>query len=137
DVKRLDVTTRKRNPSILMLVAIYSPNGTHNVTFLDNYANIFVKDALLRVKGVGDIFSRADDFSMRIWLEPDKLAALGLSAGDIVQSLQEQNLQLAAGSVGAPPQNSLQAFEYTVFTNSRLSTEDQFRNIVVRTRPQD
>jgi hydrophobic/amphiphilic exporter-1 (mainly G- bacteria), HAE1 family len=137
DVKRLGLTTRKRNPSILMLVAIYSPNGTHNVTFLDNYANIFVRDALLRVKGVGDIFSRADDFSMRIWLQPDKLAALGLSAGDIVQSLQEQNIQLAAGSVGAPPQNSLQAFEYTVFTNSRLSTEEQFRNIVVRTRPQD
>jgi HAE1 family hydrophobic/amphiphilic exporter-1 len=137
DVKRLGLTTRKRNPSILMLVAIYSPNGTHNVTFLDNYANIFVRDALLRVKGVGDIFSRADDFSMRIWLQPDKLAALGLSAGDIVASLQEQNLQLAAGSVGAPPQNSLQAFEYTVFTNSRLTSEEQFSNIVVRTRPQD
>src|SRR3954463_1131450 len=137
DVKRLGLTTRKRNPSILMLVAIYSPNGTHNVTFLDNYANIFVRDALLRVKGVGDIFSRADDFSMRIWLQPDKLAALGLSAGDIVASLQEQNLQLAAGSVGAPPQNSLQSFEYTVFTNSRLSTEEQFGNIIVRSRPQD
>jgi HAE1 family hydrophobic/amphiphilic exporter-1 len=137
DVKRLGLTTRKRNPSILMLVAIYSPNGTHNVTFLDNYANIFVKDALLRVKGVGDIFSRADDFSMRIWLQPDRLATLGLSAGDVIAALQEQNLQLAAGSVGAPPQNNVQAFEYTVFTNSRLSSEEQFRNIIVRTRPED
>jgi HAE1 family hydrophobic/amphiphilic exporter-1 len=137
DVKRLGLTIRKRNPSILMLVAMYSPNGTHNVTFLDNYANIFIRDALLRVKGVGDIFSRADDFSMRIWLHPDKLAALGLTAGDIVASLQEQNLQLAAGSVGAPPQNSLQSFEYTVFTNSRLSSEEQFGNIIVRSRPQD
>ncbi|MCW3108996.1 MAG: transporter, hydrophobe/amphiphile efflux family [Segetibacter sp.] len=137
DVKRLGLTTRKRNPSILMLVAMYSPNGTHSVTFLDNYANIFIRDALLRVKGVGDIFSRADDFSMRIWLQPDKLAALGFTAGDIVASLQEQNLQLAAGSVGAPPQNSLQSFEYTVFTNSRLSSEEQFGNIIVRSRPQD
>ncbi|MBE7173848.1 MAG: multidrug efflux RND transporter permease subunit [Williamsia sp.] len=137
DVKRLGLVTRKRNPSILMLVAMYSPKGTHNVTFLDNYTNIFVRDALLRVQGVGDIFTRADDFSMRIWLQPDKMAQLGLTAQDIITALQEQNLQVAAGSVGAPPQNSLQAFEYTVFTNSRLNTEEQFNNIVVRTRPQD
>ena len=137
DVKRLGLTTRKRNPSILLLVAMYSPQGTHNVTFLDNYTNIFVRDALLRVQGVGDIFTRADDFSMRIWLQPDKMAQLGLTAQDIVTALQEQNLQVAAGSVGAPPQNSLQAFEYTVFTNSRLNTEEQFNNIVVRTRPED
>lgn len=137
DVKRLGLTTRKRNPSILMLVAMYSPNGTHSVTFLDNYTNIYVRDALLRVKGVGDIFTRADDFSMRIWLQPDKLAALSLTANDVVAALTEQNLQLAAGSVGAPPQNSSSAFEYTVFTNSRLSTEDQFRKIIVRASPQN
>src|ERR1700712_129188 len=135
EVQRIGLTTRKRNPSILMLVAMYAPKGTHNVTFLDNYTNIFVRDALLRVKGVGDIVSRADDFSMRIWLQPDKMAQLGLTAGDIVSALQEQNIQIAAGSVGAPPQNSLQAFEYTVFTNSRLSSEDQFRNIIVRSNP--
>ncbi len=137
DVKRLGLTTRKRNPSILMLVAMYSPNATHGVTFLDNYANIFVKDALLRVPGVGDIFSRADDFSMRIWLQVDKLAQLGITASEVIASLQEQNLQIAAGSVGAPPQKSVQAFEYTVFTNSRLSTEEQFRNVIVRTKPTD
>jgi hydrophobic/amphiphilic exporter-1 (mainly G- bacteria), HAE1 family len=137
DVKKLGLTTRKRNPSILMLVAIYSPKGSHGVTFLDNYTNIFVRDALLRVNGVGDIFSRADDFSMRVWLQPDKLAQLGLTASDVVSALQEQNVQIAAGSIGAPPQASAQSFEYTVFTNSRLSTEDQFRNIVVRTRPAD
>lgn len=137
DVKRLGLTTRKRNPSILMLVAMYSPNGTHGVTFLDNYANIFVKDALLRVKGVGDIFSRADDFSMRIWLQPDKLAQLGLTANEVISALQDQNLQIAAGSVGAPPQRSTQAFEYNVFTNSRLSTEAQFGEIIVRSKPQD
>ena len=68
-VKRLGVTTRKRTSSILMIVAIYSPNHTHDISFLDNYTNIFVKDALLRVNGVGDIFVRADDFSMRVWLE--------------------------------------------------------------------
>jgi HAE1 family hydrophobic/amphiphilic exporter-1 len=134
-VKQLGLTTRKRNPSILMLVAMFSPNGTHGVTFVDNYTNIFVRDALLRVKGVGDILSRADDFSMRIWLQPDKLAQLGITANEVVAALQEQNIQIAAGSVGAPPQNSLQSFEYTVFTNSRLSSEDQFRDIIVRSNP--
>src|SRR5208283_33482 len=106
DVKRLGLTTRKRNPSILLLVAIFSPNGTHGVTFLDNYTNIFVRDALLRVNGVGDVFTRADDFSMRIWLQPDKLAQLSLTANDVVNALAEQNLQIAAGSVGAPPQSN-------------------------------
>ncbi len=137
DVKRLGLTTRKRNPSILMLVAMYSPKGTHGVSFVDNYSSIFIKDALLRVKGVGDIFTRADDFSMRVWLQPDKMAQLGLTPGDVIGALQEQNLQVAAGSVGASPQSSSQAFEYTVFTNSRLSSEEQFNNIVVRTKPAD
>lgn len=137
ELKRLGVVTRKRNPSILMLVAIYAPKGTHAVTFLDNYTNIFVRDILLRVKGVGDVISRADDFSMRIWLKPDKLAQLGLTSADITNALQEQNVQISAGSVGAPPQNSMQAFEYTVVANSRLSTENEFDSIVVRSNPKD
>ncbi len=137
DVKRLGLTTRKRNPSILLLVAIYSPGGTHGVPFLDNYTNIFVRDALLRVAGVGDVFTRADDFSMRVWLEPDKMAQLGLTTNDVVNALAEQNIQIAAGSVGAPPQNSAQPFEYTVFTNSRLSSEEQFRDIIVRANPRE
>ena len=137
ELKRLGVITRKRNPSILLLVAIYAPKGTHAVTFLDNYANIFVRDVLLRVKGVGDVFSRADDFSMRIWLKPDRLAQLGLSASDVTNALQEQNVQISAGSVGVPPQNTDQAFEYSVVANSRLSTEEQFNNVIVRTNPKD
>ena len=137
DVKRLGLTTRKRNPSILLLVAIFSPNGTHGVTFLDNYTNIFVRDALLRVNGVGDVFTRADDFSMRIWLQPDKLAQLSLTANDVVNALAEQNLQIAAGSIGAPPQSNDQAFEYSVFTNSRLNTEEQFGDIIVRANPRE
>ena len=137
DVTRLGITTRKRNPSILMLVAMYSPNGTHGVSFLDNYTNIYVQDALKRVNGVGDIFTRADDFSMRVWLNPDKLAQLGITANDVVAALQEQNVQISAGSVGASPQLASQAFEYTVTTDSRLSTEDQFKNVIIRSNPQD
>ena len=137
DVTRLGITTRKRNPSILMLVAMYSPNGTHGVSFVDNYTNIYVQDALKRVPGVGDIFTRSDDFSMRVWLNPDKLAQMSMTANDVVIALQEQNVQISAGSVGASPQLSSQAFEYTITTDSRLSTEDQFRNVIVRTNPQD
>ena len=137
DVKRLGLTTRKRNPSILMLVAMYSPDGTHGVTFVDNFSNIFVRDALLRVAGVGDVFTRADDFSMRVWLSPDKLAQRGLTTNDVISALAEQNVQIAAGSVGAPPQRSGQAFEYTVFTNSRLNTEEQFGNIIIRSNPRE
>jgi HAE1 family hydrophobic/amphiphilic exporter-1 len=135
EVTRLGVVVRKRNPSLFMLVAMYSPKGTHNVSFLDNYTNIYIRDALLRVPGVGDIFSRADDFSMRIWLKPDRLAQLGLTPEDVVGALQEQNLQVAGGSVGASPQPASQAFEYSVFTNSRLSKEEDFRKIIVRSDP--
>ncbi len=136
-VQKLGITTLKRNPSILMLVAIYSPKGTHSIPFMDNYANIYVRDQLLRVPGVGDVFSRADNFSMRIWLETDKMAQLGLTYSDIQNAINEQNIQVAAGSTGTPPQNSSSAFEFSVFTNSRLTTEKDFENIVVRSNPQD
>lgn len=135
EVQRLGITVKKRNPSILMLVAIYSPNGTHNVTFTDNYANIFIRDALLRTKGVGDIVSRADDFSMRIWLKPDKLAVLGITAAQITAALQEQNAQIAAGTIGAPPQKNAQTFEYTVYVKGRLVEPEEFGNIVVKSNP--
>jgi HAE1 family hydrophobic/amphiphilic exporter-1 len=135
-VKQLGVIVRKRTSSILLIVALDSPQGTHGISFLDNYANIFIKDALLRVNGVGDIFVRADNFSMRIWLKPDKLAQLGLTTADVTGALASQNLQVSAGTIGASPQSSTQAFEYTVFTNSRLSTEDEFGNIIVSVNPQ-
>ncbi|MEP6674674.1 MAG: multidrug efflux RND transporter permease subunit [Ferruginibacter sp.] len=134
-VKRLGLTVRKRNPSIMVALAVFSPNGTHDATFIGNYANIYLKDALQRVKGVGDIVSRSDDFGMRIWLSPEKLANLGMTTSDILAALTEQNLQVAAGTIGGNPQPTVQAFEYSVLTNSRLNTKEQFENIVVRTVP--
>lgn len=134
-VKRLGLTVRKRVPAIMVVLALYSPNGTHDATFIGNYANIYLKDALQRVKGVGDIVSRADDFGMRIWLSPEKLANLGMTTSDILSSLTEQNLQVAAGTVGGNPQPSVQSFEYSVLTNSRINTKQQFENIIVRTVP--
>jgi HAE1 family hydrophobic/amphiphilic exporter-1 len=134
-VKRLGLTVRKRNPSIMMALAFYSPNGTHDATFIGNYVNIYIKDALQRVKGVGDIVSRADDFGMRIWLNPEKLATLKMTTADVMQALQEQNLQVAAGTIGGNPQPNQQTFEYSVLTNSRISTKEQFEDIIVRTVP--
>lgn len=136
EVKNLGVTVRKRSPSILMVVAIYSPNATHSIQFIDNYTNIFIKNALLRVPGVGDIFTRADDFSMRIWLQPEKLAQFSLTPADIIAAIQSQNVQVAAGTVGAPPQPGDQAFEYTAFVNGRLTSEKEFGEIIVKTQPE-
>ncbi|TDW95993.1 efflux RND transporter permease subunit [Dinghuibacter silviterrae] len=135
EVSRLGVVVRKRSPTILLLVALFSPKGTHSVPFMDNYANIYLRDALLRVPGVGDVISRADDFSMRVWMKPDKLAQYKLTAGDITNALQEQNVQVAAGAVGAPPQPGGQPFEYNVYVNGRLNQVSDFENIIVKTDP--
>jgi HAE1 family hydrophobic/amphiphilic exporter-1 len=135
-VRRLGLIVRKRNPSIFMALALYSPNETHDGTFIGNYANIYMKDALLRVKGVGDIVSVGDDFGMRIWLNPEKLAALSLTPAEVNAALAEQNLQIAAGTIGGNPQPKVQAFEYNVLTNSRISTKADFENIIVRNNPQ-
>jgi len=137
DVKKTGLTVKKRNPTILMLVAMYSPKGTHNIKFMDNYTNVYIKDALLRVKGVGDIFTRADNFSMRVWLNPDKMAQLGMTATDVLAKLQSQNVQVAAGSVGSTPQTGDQSFEYSLQVNGQLQSVQEFENIVVRTKPDE
>lgn len=134
-VRRLGLTVRKRNPSIFMALALYSPEGTHDATFLGNFVNIYMKDALLRVKGVGDIVSVGDDFGMRVWLNPEKLASLQMTPADVNAALAEQNLQSSAGTIGSTPQPAEQAFEYNVLTNSRISKVEDFENIVVRTNP--
>ncbi len=136
-VRRLGVTVRKRNPSIMMVLSITSPEGTHDSKFLSNYANIFIKDALLRVNGVGDITAIGQDFSMRVWLKPDKLAQYGITAREVTAAIQEQNLQVAAGTVGSMPQYDTQAFEYPITVNGRLERAEEFDDIVLRTNPQD
>ncbi|MDR7130496.1 HAE1 family hydrophobic/amphiphilic exporter-1 [Algoriphagus sp. 4150] len=136
-VRRLGVTVRKRNPSIMMVLSITSPEGSHDGKFLSNYTNIFIKDALLRVKGVGDITAIGQDFSMRVWLKPDKLAQYGISAREVTAAIQEQNLQVAAGTVGSMPQYDTQAFEYPITVNGRLERAEEFDDIVLRTNPED
>jgi HAE1 family hydrophobic/amphiphilic exporter-1 len=132
---RLGVTVRAINPSQLMMIAVYAPKGTHDITFLDNYTNIFIQDALLRVAGVGSISRSTDDFSMRVWMNPQKMASYNLMPGDIISALNAQNVQVAAGSAGVPPQQRSQAFEIGILVNGRLSKVSEFENIVVKNNP--
>ncbi len=118
-----------------MMVAVYAPKGTHNITFLDNYTNIFIQDALLRVPGVGSINRFTDDFSMRVWMNPDKMAAYSLTPQDIINALNAQNVQVAAGSAGVPPQQKSQTFEFGILVNGRLSKVSEFENIIVKSIP--
>jgi HAE1 family hydrophobic/amphiphilic exporter-1 len=134
-VSRLGLTVRAVNPSMLMMVAIYAPKSTHNITFLDNYTNIFIQDALLRVPGVGSINRFTDDFSMRIWMNPDKMASYSLTPTDVINALNAQNVQVAAGTAGVPPQSSSQTYELGILVNGRLSKVSEFENIVVKTTP--
>jgi len=132
---RLGITVRAVNPSMLMMVAIYAPKGSHDITFLDNYTNIFVQDALLRVPGVGSINRFTDDFSMRVWMNPNKMAAYSLTPSDIIAALNTQNVQVAAGSAGVPPQQKTQTFEIGILVNGRLSKVSEFEKIVVKSNP--
>jgi len=134
-VSRLGLTVRAVNPSMLMMVAIYAPKGTHNITFLDNYTNIFIQDALSRVPGVGNISRFTDDFSMRIWMNPEKMASYGLTPSDVITALNAQNVQVAAGTAGVPPQSSSQTYELGILVNGRLSKVSEFENIVIKTTP--
>src|SRR5664280_992867 len=134
-VSRLGLTVRARNPSQLMQIAIFSPNGTHNITFLDNYTNIFIEDALLRVPGVGDVNTRTDNFSMRVWMNPEKMASHSLTPQDIISALNAQNVQVAAGSAGVPPQQKTQTYELGILVNGRLSKVSDFENVIVKTVP--
>jgi HAE1 family hydrophobic/amphiphilic exporter-1 len=134
-VSKLGLTVRASNTSQLMLVAVYSPKGTHDITFLDNYTNIFIADALLRVPGVGDVSARADNFSMRVWMNPDKLASYSLMPQDVINALNAQNVQVAAGSAGSPPQENSQTHEFSILVNGRLNKASEFQNIVVKTIP--
>ena len=132
---RLGVTVRAINPSQLMMIAVYAPQNTHDITFLDNYTNIFIQDALLRVPGVGSISRSTDDFSMRVWMNPQKMASHNLMPQDIISALNAQNVQVAAGSAGVPPQSKAQAFEIGILVNGRLSKVSEFENIIVKNNP--
>src|SRR5438067_1536596 len=120
-VKQTGVTTRKRNPDILQVIGIYSPNGRYDQLYLANYANIKVADELKRVEGVGDVnIFGAQDYSLRVWIDPARLSALNMTAADVANAVREQNMQVAAGHFGQQPNRGNQAFEFTITTLGRL-----------------
>jgi hydrophobe/amphiphile efflux-1 (HAE1) family protein len=136
EVQRLGVTVKKNSPDMLMIVHLSSPDGSRDLLYVSNYATLHVKDALARLDGVGDVrIWGARDYAMRIWLDPDKVAARNLTAGEVVSALQSQNVQVASGILNQPPTASPGAFQLNVETLGRLADPRQFENIIVRNDP--
>ena len=134
EVQRQGVTTEKRSSNILLFASLTSENPMHDNLFLSNYATLNIKDELSRIKGVGGItVFGAGDYSMRIWLYPDKLKARGLTSTDVVNAVREQNIQVAAGQVGQEPSPVDQAFQFTVNMRGKLNSTEEFENIIVKT----
>ncbi len=134
EVKQTGVSVKKKSPSILLVVNLISPRGTYDQLYLSNFASLVLRDELVKLEGVGDVAQLGQmNYSMRVWLDPDRMAARGLSAVDVVQSLREQNVQVAAGSLGREPTLPGNAFEYSLTTLGRLTEPEQFGAIVIRT----
>jgi hydrophobe/amphiphile efflux-1 (HAE1) family protein len=133
DVRNIGVTVTKASPDLMMVVHLYSPDQSRNALFISNYATLEIKDALTRVDGVGSItVFGSRDYSMRIWLDPDRLQSLGMTAGDVMLALQGQNIQVASGVLNQPPIDQPGAFQVAVRTLGRLAEPAEFSNIVVK-----
>lgn len=133
DVRRQGVTTEKRSPVFLMVVHLVSPNGTYDTLYLRNYARLHIRDALARIPGIGSAeLQGSGDYAMRAWLDPNRIAALGLTASDVLAAMREQNIQVSAGQIGAEPMADSR-FLRLVNAQGRLSTEQEFGDIVIAT----
>jgi HAE1 family hydrophobic/amphiphilic exporter-1 len=134
EVQRQGVKTKKASPDILLYASLIATRDGYDALFLSNYANANIREELLRVNGVGDIsIFGAGDYSMRVWFDPDRLRAFKLTTSDVIGAIRSQNVEVAAGQIGAPPSPEGQVFQYTVRAMGRLSTIEEFENIVVRT----
>ena len=133
EVRRLGITTAKSSPDLMMVVHMLSADDTYDQLYVSNYARSRVRDVLLRLDGVGDVILFGErEYSLRIWLDPDKLSALGMTAGDVVQALRDQNVQVSGGSIGAPPNDGGTAFQYAVTTQGRFDDAREFRDVIVK-----
>ena len=138
EVRRQGVVVRKEQPSWLMAVNVLSPDGSLDRGYVSNYALTQIRDRLTRVDGIGDVqIFGARDYAMRVWIDPGRAATLGLTAGEVVDALRSQNVQVAAGVVGQPPYDTGAAQQLNVETQGRFKTADEFANIVIRTDPDD
>jgi multidrug efflux pump len=136
EVQRIGVTTEKASPDFIMVVHLVSPDDRYDMLYLSNFAHLQVKDEIARLEGIGavQVFG-AGEYSMRVWLDPDKLAGRSLTATDVVRAIREQNLQVAAGTLGAPPAPTDTTFQLSINAQGRLKSEEEFENIVVRATP--
>ncbi len=133
-VQRRGVTVKKKAPGVLMIVNLFSPDGSRDNLYLSNYATIQMRDELSRVDGVGDIsFLGQRDYSMRVWLDPQQMAMRNISTQDVLRTIEQQNTQVAAGQIGQQPTTEGQVFQYTMTTLGRLTSEEQFGDMVLRT----
>jgi len=130
------ISIKKKSPDMLMAITLYSKNGAYDDVYLSNYATLNLVDPITRTKGVGSTMIIGQrDYSMRVWLRPDKLTKLGLTAADVTQAIKEQNALLPTGAVGQPPAKAGVEFQYAIDARSRLASVEEFENIVLRTRP--
>ncbi|MCA0201014.1 MAG: multidrug efflux RND transporter permease subunit [Proteobacteria bacterium] len=134
EVRQVGVITQKSAPDLTLVVHLTSPDGRYDTTYLRNYAVLHVKDEISRIKGVGNapLFG-AGDYAMRIWLDPAKVAARGMTGGDIVRAIRDQNVQVSAGQIGAPPQPGMSDFTLSINAQGRLVTAQEFGNIILKT----
>src|SRR5262252_5376432 len=136
EVSRVGLSVRKRSAALLQVINIYSPKNTYDAVYLSNYATINVIDTLARIKGVGQVALFGPlDYSLRIWLDPDRLTELGLTANDVIAAVQSQNVQAALGRVGAAPITNEQQLQINIKTKGRLTRPEEFAAIVLRTNP--
>src|SRR5258706_11586269 len=136
EVQRVGVTTEKATPDFIMVVHLISPDERYNMLYLSNFAHLRVKDELARIGGVGSVqIFGAGEYSMRVWLDPNRLASRQLTATDVVRAIREQNLQVAAGVLGAPPAPSATTFQLSINAQGRLTSEEEVGDIVVRAAP--
>jgi hydrophobe/amphiphile efflux-1 (HAE1) family protein len=136
DVRNIGVTVQKASPDLMMVVHLYSPDKSRDTLFISNYATLEVTDAVTRVDGVGSItVFGARDYAMRVWLDPDRMQSLGLTANDVTNALQGQNIQVASGMLDQPPAKQQGAFQITVRTLGRLADPEEFDSIVIKETP--
>ena len=135
EVMSAGITTKKSSPDTLMYVALFSPNGTYDELFLNNYLTINIIESLKRVKGVGNVQVFGAEFGMRLWLKPDRMSRLGISPTDVYRAVQEQNLQAPAGQIGQMPAPKTQQFQYGVQVRGQLEQVEEFGSIIVRALP--
>lgn len=131
DVQTTGITTKKSSQDMSLIFCLYSPNDTYDVNFLKNYGSIYLLDKIKRVKGVGDVSEFGADYSMRIWLQPEKMGQMGISVKQVTDAISNQNIQAPAGAIGEMPADSQQEFEYSTRVKGRLTTPQEFENIII------